>query len=232
MRPQLKWIWSAVLVVLILSPVFGQLPPGARIEAFLEIGVDAPILLSNDAVKREIHLSDAQANRFKQVVKQGFDKYRPNLRDAKGDQEKQRQFLREWMLGIRQHVRKALPDILKPEQIKRLDQIQIQANGILSFKRKDVQDHLQLSIKQKLEILKIGNELKKEVTKLFNDAVDMPLRKMPAAFQKSKELKSEATQKALDTLSSEQKDKWKEMTGNKFDYKFDLPIGRGRRKNN
>jgi len=42
-------------------------------------------------------------------------------------------------------------------------------------------------------------------------------------------LKKAATEKAVQTLTSEQKKTWKEMNGEPFDFKLELPIGLGRR---
>ncbi len=229
MRPQCKWALSALLAGLLILPVLGQDSLGSRVESLLENGVDAPILLNHDGVKKEIRLTREQSSRVNKIIMEVFDKYQPDLRDALGDKEKRQKLIRDSTQETRERVRKELPDILEPGQLKRLNQIQIQANGILSFKRKEVQEKLKLTLKQKLEILKIGSDLKQEVTQVFNDASQMPLRKMPAALRKSNELRDAATQKALDTLTREQKKIWKEMTGEKFDFKFELPIRPGRR---
>jgi flagellar motor switch protein FliG len=106
--------------------------------------------------------------------------------------------------------------------LKRLDQIQIQVNGIASFKRQDVQKKLNLTDEQKAEIRKIGEGLKEDAAEVLKDASSAPLRKIPGAIVKVKELKNTATQKAIDKLTSAQQQTWQEMIGEKFDFKLEL----------
>jgi hypothetical protein len=58
----------------------------------------------------------------------------------------------------------------------------------------------------------------------MKDTSKTPLRKLPGAIRKIKDLKNEATDKAVEKLTSEQKKTWQEMTGEKFDFQFQLPI--------
>ncbi|HTU93290.1 MAG TPA: hypothetical protein VMF69_24630 [Gemmataceae bacterium] len=229
MRPQVKWLLTTLLAVLIVAPVAGQLPLGAELESLLENGVGEPILLANDSVKQEINLTGEQSDRVQKIVKEVSDKYRSELQKAGGDRKKQLRMASEWMRETRERVHKALPDILKPEQMKRLDQIQIQVNGIASFKRPDVQKKLNLTEEQKVEIRKIGDHLKQEAAETFKEAAKAPLRKMPGAVQKVRELKEDATKKAIQTLTAEQKKTWKEITGEKIDFKLELPLRPGGR---
>ncbi|HEY7427935.1 MAG TPA: hypothetical protein VH682_27125, partial [Gemmataceae bacterium] len=48
------------------------------------------------------------------------------------------------------------------------------------------------------------------------------LRKGAEMLQTIKKLSDAASDKALNTLTDEQKSTWKEMTGKKFDFKLDL----------
>ena len=228
MRPQVKWLLTAILAGLIVSPVLGQ-APREILRAILENGVDAPMLLANPGVQKEIKLSDKQHAQVKKVVQEVFDKYKPEFQKAGRDQEKRLKLMADSTQESRDRLRKELPDILKPEQLKRLQEIQIQVNGIVSFKRQDVQKELNLTDKQKEEIKGIGEGLKKEVAALFKDAASAPVRKMPEAMRKSKELKDEATRKAVESLTEEQQKTWQKMHGEKFDLKLNLlPRGGGR----
>jgi Spy/CpxP family protein refolding chaperone len=222
MRPHVKWLLTAVLAALFVSPALGQLPLLARLKSMMENGVDKPILLANDGVKKEIKLTDEQDTKVRKIVRDVFDKYQPEFRKAKGDREKQVQLVLESTKETRERLNKALPDILSPEQLKRLDQIQIQVNGIASFKRQDVQKKLNLTDEQKAEIRKIGEGLKEDAAEVLKDASSAPLRKIPGAIVKVKELKNTATQKAIDKLTSAQQQTWQEMIGEKFDFKLEL----------
>jgi hypothetical protein len=227
MRSSLRCLLTAVLLGSIAAPLFGQEPPRlAALKTYLEAGVDAPFLLANPGVKKEINLTDSQSNQVRKIVGEVLTKYQPKLREA-ADREQLVKVGVESIKETRQRVRKALPDILKPEQLKRLDQIQLQANGILAFKKSEVRDQLKLSVRQSLEIAKIGADLKKEVDELLKDASVAPVRRMPAALRQAQERKESATRKAIEKLTEEQQKTWKEMNGEKFDFKLQLPLRRG-----
>jgi len=226
MRPQIKWLLTAVLAGLVVAPAVGQLPRLVGLQSILENGIGKPILLANKGVKKEIKLTDKQDKQVRKIEQEMFEKYQPQFRNALRDREKQAKLIKESTRETRERLDKALPDILRPEQLKRLNQIQIQVNGIGAFERSDVQEKLNLSIKQKVAILKIGGGLQKDIAEVFKDASAMPLRKMEAALHKIKELHQSATQKALEQLTNAQKQSWKELTGEKFDFKLELPIGR------
>jgi Spy/CpxP family protein refolding chaperone len=228
MRPQVKWLLTATLAGLIVSPVVGQAPREV-LQAIFENGVDAPMLLANPGVQKEIKLSDKQHAQVKKVVQEVFDKYKPEFQKAGRDQAKRLKLMADSTQETRDRLRNELPDILKPEQLKRLKEIQIQVNGIVSFKREDVQKELNLTDEQKEKIKGIGEGLKKDVAALFKDAASAPLRKMPEAMRKSKELKDAATRKAVETLTEEQQKSWQKMHGEKFDLKLDLGLRGGGR---
>ena len=230
MRPQIHWLLTAVLAGLLVSPAVGQLPRLGGLESLLESGVDKPLLLANAGVKKEIKLTDKQDRQIRKIVKDVYDKYEPELRKSIGDQAKQRKLVIESTQETSERLNKTLPDILSPEQLKRLDQIQIQVNGIASFKRPDVQKKLDLTDEQKVEIRKIGDGLKHDIGEVFKDASTAPLLKMSGAIRKVKDLKNAATQKAVAKLTSAQKQTWQDMTGEKFEFKLELPIGRGVRR--
>ncbi|HTU23620.1 MAG TPA: hypothetical protein VMG10_36625 [Gemmataceae bacterium] len=225
MRPHLKWLLTVVFAGLIVSPALGQLPRLASLKFILENGVDKPILLVNAGVKKEIKLTDKQDKQVRKIVQEVFEKYQPKLREAKGDPEKQGKLMVEFTKETRDRVNEELPKILSAEQRKRLDQIQIQVNGIGSFRRPDVQQKLNLTIKQGLEIAKIGNGLQQNIAAVLKDALRMPLRKMEAALHKIKEMKEAATRKAVETLTKAQQKTWQEMNGEKFDFRLQIPRG-------
>jgi Spy/CpxP family protein refolding chaperone len=229
MRPQVPYILTAVLVGLLVSPVQGQITPRAALVSLLQDGAGKPLLLANPKVKQEIKLTEEQDNRIRTIIREARNKYEPELRKAGLDRDRLLKVGLEAIQETGDRLNKALPDILAAEQLQRLDQIQVQANGIISFKRPDVQQKLKLTLTQKLQILKIGADLKQQIDEVIKDASSAPLRKAPAAIRKAKELKNVATEKAVQTLTREQKITWKEMNGEPFDLKLELPIRLGRR---
>lgn len=224
MRSAIRRLLTVVLCGFLAAPLLGQAPPRAALDTMLESGVDAPILLANPGVKKEIKLTDKQYGEVHKIIKEVFDKYQPEIRKAGRDHNKLLEIGAESTREVRERVHQALPDILQPEQLKRLNQIQIQVNGIASFKRPEVQKELKLTERQREEIAEIGQGLKKDIAELIKDASSAPVRKMPLAIRKAKELKEEATRKAVEKLTEDQQKTWTSMQGEKFDFKMQLPI--------
>ncbi len=229
MRSQIPWALMAVFAGFHASPIQAQIPPRAAFVALLQDGAGKPLLLASPKVQQEIKLTPEQDQRIRTIVREAANKYEPQFRRAGLDREQLLKVGLEAIQQTRERLNKSLPDILTSEQMQRLDQIQIQANGILSFKRPDVQKQLKLTLTQKLTILKIGADLKQQIDEVIKDTSIAPLRRAPAAIRKAQDLKNAATEKAVQTLTSEQKQIWKEMNGEPFDFKLELPVRLGRR---
>jgi hypothetical protein len=229
MHPHVQCAMTAVLAGLIVSPSQAQVPPRAAFVSLLQDGAGKPLLLASPKVKQEIKLTEEQDNRIRTIIREAGNKYEPEFRKAGLDRERLLKVGLEAIQETRERLNKSLPDILTPDQLQRLDQIQIQANGIICFKRPDVQKKLKLTLTQKLAILKIGGDLKLQIDEVIKEASSAPLRRAPAALRKAKVLKNAATEKAVDKLTSEQKKIWKAMNGEPFDFRLELPIRLGSR---
>jgi hypothetical protein len=222
MRPHLRWLLTAILSALIVSSASAQLTP--MMLPLLDEEVGAPLLLMSKGVQKEINLTEQQREKFAQILRDVHAKYQPDLRQAMtaGDRLKFLKTMRETSRESREKVDKAVPDILNAEQTRRLKQIEIQVNGVLSFDRPDVQKELKLTSKQKDEIKHIHDGLKKDTATVIQDAASAPLRKSAEAVRKVRDLRINATKKALDTLDDEQKKAWKDLTGDKFDFRLEI----------
>ncbi len=228
MRSQFRWALPAFLTCCLASPIQAQVPPRAALVSLLQDGAGKPLLLANPKVKEEIKLTEEQDNRIRQIIREAGNKFEAEFRKAGLDRDSLLKVGLDAIKETQQRIDKALPDILMPDQLQRLDQIQIQANGIISFKRPEVQKKLNLTLAQKLQILKIGSDLKQQIDEVLKDASIAPVRRAPAAIQKARELKNTATEKAVQTLTNEQKKIWKEMNGEPIDLRLELPIRLGR----
>lgn len=229
MRPRLKLFLTVVLAAVVIGPAFGQLIPGMM--PLLEEGLGAPALLLNKGVQKEIELTDDQRDKFRKIVREVHDKYQPDLRKAQNDRDLKKlgKLTLDSTMESRDKVNKAIPDVLSAKQIKRLHQIELQVNVLPSLNKPEVQKELQFTDKQKTAVKDISDGLKKDIAEAAKAALaDVPqrplekLRKGAEALQTIKKLTEAASDKALNTLSSEQKDTWKEMTGKKFDFKLDI----------
>jgi hypothetical protein len=219
MRCLSRGMYCLVLAVLMVAPLSGQTASSSGLERMMEAGVDAPVLLGNPGVKKEIKLTERQFNDIRTIVREVYEKYQPELRKAGRDQEKVMKIGLESTRETRERLEKALPDILKPEQVKRLQQIQIQVNGIASFKRPEVQKELKLSDRQKEEIASISDGLKRDLGDLAKGSDIKQASKMVEIMRKAKDLKEAATRRAVEKLTDEQQQIWRDLNGPKFDFK-------------
>jgi hypothetical protein len=127
---------------------------------------------------------------------------------------------------------KALKGVLDDKQMKRLEQIHVQQEGLAAFtQNEDVQKALKLSDDQKDKIKTINEDMRKQMQELrggggggggggrgFN----------PEMRQKIQGLQKEATQNAVKVLNDSQKKTYEELTGKPFDYKPDQQGGKPR----
>lgn len=201
MRPQVQWSLTLMLAGLLAVPAFGQRLRNNVLDLFQQ-GIDTPLLLRTPSVQKEIKLSDEQAEKFRKITQQIQDKRGRDI--AKSIQE------------ARDKVNQAIPDILSDEQSKRLQQIKLQANGVLSFTKPEVQQKLKLTDKQKEEMQALADGMKKDIRKSVEDGKN--LRERIGALRQAPARMKEATDKAVAKLNEDQKKTWNEMIGDKFEF--------------
>ena len=198
------------LSVLAASPAFAQ-PPGppggpggfpggggfrAGGGGFNPGGAGA--LLNNEKVLEELKISDNQKADIKKATDEAREKTTALLKTQGEETEK------------------AIREVLKPEQAKRLHQIEVQMAGVDAFNREDVQTALKLSDKQKAGVKDALAELQKDVQDLFKDAQGDP-QKMGDALKKIQGLRTDTVQDIVKELDDGQKTTWKDLTGDKFE---------------
>jgi Spy/CpxP family protein refolding chaperone len=114
-----------------------------------------------------------------------------------------------------------LAEVLTPEQLQRVRQIQLQASGIDVWTEPDVGKELDLSDDQKQKINELRNEYSRRQQQLDGD--------FQQRFARIRELNAERDTKALELLTSNQKAKLTELKGAPFDVS---QLGFGRRRGN
>jgi hypothetical protein len=184
---------------------FGQMTPAA--------------LLANKSVQEELKLTSDQTAKLQELAKDLREKHKGDLDQARKDKDFAK--MGEVFKAIGEATEKALPDVLKAEQLKRLHQIEIQVQPLQSLAKPEVQKKLDLSDKQKSELVGIADKLRETSDELRKDAGE-DKDKRQEARKKITELTSEAKTKAIGVLNEDQKKTWKELTGAPFDYKPDF----------
>jgi len=201
------------LLAFLASPALAQRGGGFGMGA-------GPNLLSNKSVQQELKVDKDQAQKLDALASELGQKMRSAFQDLQNvPQEERREKGMELNRSIQAEMKKSLPDILKPDQMKRFAQIRLQVSGADAFSDSEVQSKLKLSDEQKEKIKSIVDESRGQMREIFQSAGD----DRQAAMQKMTELRKETAGKATNVLSSEQKSTWKEMAGEPFDYKPEPP---------
>jgi hypothetical protein len=217
MRNLTKVLLTAGLAVAFVSLAIAQRQPG------LFQVTEGTLLTNKDIqkdVEKELKLTDAQKEKIAKIT----DKKYEDLKKAREDKDFQ-------AIGkINEDANKAAGEIVKdfkPEQVKRLKQLTLQAQmaspfgGALQvFTNEDVQKDLKLDKKQTEMIAKIAEDTRKDTKELF-DAAKGDKEKGAAAREKVAELNKKATDQIVGTFTDDQKKLWKDMLGEKSDIKFD-----------
>jgi len=119
---------------------------------------------------------------------------------------------------------KEIEKILKPEQLTRLKQIARQQGGPGAYLKAENVADLKITDEQKKKVKEINDELQKDLQELRGGAGgakggfgQVP----PETRAKMTALTKEATEKAVDVLTAEQKSKWRELTGEPYTVTFE-----------
>ncbi len=185
-------------------------------------GMGLASLASQQSVQDDLKMTDEQKGKVKELAdkqREAFSGFR-GLRDlSKEEREKKMEEFRTKAAELAKANEKALNEILKPEQIKRLKQISLQQQGSRAFATPEVADTLKLTDEQKDKIKTITEDAAKEMRDLRGGGFNEEARTKMAEIRKA------TNEKVLGVLTDEQKGKYKELTGEPF--KGELRFGGG-----
>jgi hypothetical protein len=212
MRTFLRVVGVCALTALLAGPVLAQGGRGNRGGGAGGLGA----LLTNDSVQKELKLEKEAIDKVKEAVTKVQDAHKDDtakLRDLTG--EERRTKTAELTATMNDETLKAVGDILKPEQIKRLKQIDVQQAGAQAFTRADVVKALSLKDDQKDKIKTIAADMTKALADLR--AAGGGAAGRAANQEKITALRKETMDKVVGLLTDDQKKAFKEMTGDAFE---------------
>ncbi len=192
-------------------------------------------LVMNKSVQEELKLTDEQKKAFTDGQKESFGLMGKidftefaKLKDLKAEERDAK--IAEMMKPINEFNEKLLEKNLKPEQVKRLNQIARQQLGVQAFGQADVQKELAFTDDQKKKVKGILDDLKEDVAEITKSGTEkgkggFPGRLSAEAREKITKLNDKAKDSILDGLTADQKSKWKESVGEPFELKN--PFGGG-----
>jgi hypothetical protein len=214
MRTCCRFVFVLGLSAILASPLLAQQPQrGQRGQGG---GGGGPgglgALVQNESVQKELSIDKDQAVKVKEAVQQVQDKHKDEfakLRDLSQDERRTKgQELGRTVSG---EVMKAVGEVLKPDQIKRLKQIELQQMGSRAFTSPEVQTALSLKDDQKEKIKSITEASAKEMQDLRQDRANAQGNR-----EKMTAIRKETQEKVQAVLTDDQKKAWKDMTGEPF----------------
>jgi hypothetical protein len=191
-----------------------QVPDEVRKHVVEALG-GGSFLVFRDKVQEELKLSDKQKEKlletfpdYAQQTKKVFDK----IADLKPQQrEKEMQSHRQ-----KSHEKLAalLKETLKAEQLKRLQQLELQQQGPFALGRPEIAKDLKITVEQRKQFMGVVQDMQKKIEPLMKEAQlggdPQEIRPRVMKIRKDHEAKIEAI------LSDAQKQQWKKMLGKPF----------------
>jgi hypothetical protein len=176
-------------------------------------------LLMNKSVQEELKLDKEQIEKATAAIQKVREDMKDDLAKLR-EQDTSREERMEIGKKLNEATSKALADIVKPEQAKRLKQIQLQVQGPRVFMDPDVEKALSLTDEQKQDIQKANQESFQKIREMFQDAQG-DQEKMREMRTKITAMNKENMEKLAKSLKPEQQTKLKEMLGKPFEIKIE-----------
>lgn len=176
-------------------------------------------LLSNKSVQEELKLTDEEVTKAKEALVKVLDSHKENYaKIGELKAEEQRKKRAELNKIVADECRKALSEILKPDQVKRLSQIEMQHNlnqvGPGAFLSAEFRNTLKLNPEQRKKIAAIRDEYRKD-------------KKAAGRSKEAQEkLLKETMEKIHNVLTAEQKTALKDALGETFEVKMEGKPGK------
>jgi Spy/CpxP family protein refolding chaperone len=176
---------------------------------------DPTYLLASKSVQKELALTDSQKASFQKLrdAENGSHPFSGGLVGQSPEDIQKK---------LDQHAtenRSRVFNLLTPQQIARLNEINIQVVGVAALSFNDVAEKLGLTAEQKTQLKTVAAEARRKQDDLnaTNNGRPVEASKRPAYKQKLTQIASERTKQALAVLTDEQQAKFKILQGEKFD---------------
>ena len=168
-------------------------------------------LLRIEKVQKEIELTDDQKAELQKIEEQSRARMRELFQGGGQDREAARQRFEQ----ARQETEKAIEGVLLPNQVKRLKEIRLQVVGIASaLMDQGVRKELGVTEEQ-------AQKIREAVQKVMEDMRAQRQEGEPPGpeqmQQRMQEMRTKMADAVMAQLTEEQKNKWNQMIGEKFE---------------
>jgi hypothetical protein len=217
-RTSIRFALAFGLAAVLAGPATAQ-PPGGR-GGFGFGGRGVGFLVQNEAVQKELKIEKDQATKVAEAVKKVNDKHADaltKLRDLEAEERRTKS--RELNQTISTETLAAVTEVLNPDQVKRLKQIELQRAGADAYVRSEVQTALKLTAEQKDKVKAIVDESNKQMQELRGGRGQGGQGNrggFGANQEKITALRKETADKFVAVLTDDQKKEWKTLTGAEF----------------
>ena len=171
--------------------------------------------------QKEIGVTDEQKKLVEDMLKDVRGAIGANREDAKGlSKEDRKKRFEEAGKDIAEKTKKAnemAKLILEPKQLDRLEQLRLQRVGVAAFADSEVAGKLVLTQDQKDKIAKLREEARSDRGSNEN-LKNASKEDRKQAFDKARERGEKTQADILAFLSADQKTKWEQMQGKKFEF--------------
>jgi hypothetical protein len=182
------------------------------------MGGGGPVaLLGNPGVQKELKLDSEQvekATALASEIREKMTGLRDQLQGLQGQEAQAKR--QELMKPINEGAMKSAAAFLKPEQVKRLHEIELQQRGANALSDPAIAKKLGVTDEQAAKVKTILADSQAEMRELFQSAGD----DRQAAMAKVQTLRKETNNKVMALMTEDQKKTWKEMTGEPFEVVF------------
>ncbi|HKI17360.1 MAG TPA: hypothetical protein VKA15_05750 [Isosphaeraceae bacterium] len=168
-------------------------------------------------VQKDLKLTDAQVKKVQETLREIRESHQSDytaLRDASPDVRWTK--MATLNATVSDEVKKALS--FSDEQSKRFDQISLQAHGLLAFASPAVDEKLNLTADQKSKIREIAEAARTAGAGAFNK--DASEQQRTEARNKRAAAQKENMNKVQALLTHDQKNVWKELTGEPIEIQY------------
>ena len=182
------------------------------------------MLLASEQVQKELELIDEQIKDFEKLREEQQEKIREMFSGMRDLAEDERRAKFESMRGKLEEVQKELKEkmnaVLMPHQLDRLKELNIQIRGMGALDDPEVAAELKITEEQKKELSAKREELGQKMREMFSAARGDGQQRGPSEEMRTKfqQMQTERTEKLLGVLTSEQRAKFEQMKGAKFEF--------------
>jgi Spy/CpxP family protein refolding chaperone len=180
-------------------------------------------LLQNVSVQKELNLSEQQIVKSKEIIREVRHNHGGDFEKLKEvPQAERRDKVRGLVEAVSRETLQKVVAILKPAQVRRLKEIELQERGLHAFADRDVEQALHLTDEQKTKIKKLGEGAGTAIQKISKESGN----DYHIALKQIGAYRRELMREAMALLTPEQRKSWKELTGEPFEVQVPKPPGK------